>query len=73
MSPDDFVSLVERLSKLGAVVVKAGDFHCQLHPQVLAAMVAAPRDPAPVRAIHPKKALSPEEERIRLYREELGE
>jgi hypothetical protein len=73
MTADEFVDLVKRLSDLGAIRVRAGDFEVNLHPMAIANQVATPRKVAPVQEIRSKKPMTPEQERLKLYAEELGE
>lgn len=74
MTPDEFCQLAQKLRELGACKVKAGDLEVVFTPT--ATVPARPVEaPAPVsQQKRPVlKAPSPEEQRLALYREELGE
>lgn len=71
MTSDEFYELAKQLRELGALKVKAGDL------EVVFGLQAVPKT-VPVTAETPrrepkKKPMTPEEERLALYREELGE
>jgi hypothetical protein len=73
MTGDEFCELAERLRALGAAKVKAGEMEVVFVPQPL---LAKPVEPVaqPVRqAQQLKKILTPEEQLIAQFREEMGE
>lgn len=71
MTGDDFCQLAERLRALGACKVKAGDLEVVFTP--VPAAVAKPVEAPPPKKRPVQRPLSPEEARLAIHREEMGE